>query len=150
MTDMNNSNEQSDRSFGGSSHEDAHYGGPITGLLHSLRQLLATLLAMAQTRLELITTELQSDIHRLAITLFWSLAALFTLGIGCFMAGLALIFIFWDTHRVLVSLCVTAAFFGFALLAVMIVAKRLRNQPRLLQETLMELRRDHDALKSRQ
>jgi uncharacterized membrane protein YqjE len=125
-------------------------GGPIVNLLHSVKQLLATLLAMAQTRLELLTTELQSDIQRLAVTLFWSLAALFTLGIGCFMAGLALIFIFWDTHRVLVSLCVTAAFFGFALLAIMIVTRRLRNQPRLLQETLAELKRDHNSLKAKQ
>jgi len=125
-------------------------GGPIINLLHSVKQLLSTLLAMAQTRLELLTTELQSDIQRLAVTLFWSLAALFTLGIGCFMAGLALIFIFWDTHRVLVSICVTASFFGFALLAISIVSRRLRNQPRLLQETLMELQRDSNSLKAKQ
>jgi uncharacterized membrane protein YqjE len=144
---MNNDNEQpSDRR----EHRDGgHDGGPIIGLLHSIKQLFATLLAMGQTRLELLTTELQSDIQRLAVTLFWSLAALFTLGIGCFMAALALIFIFWDTHRVLVSICVTTAFFGFALLAVIIVNKRLRNQPRLLQETLKELQRDQDSLQTR-
>jgi len=149
---MNNDDErQSDRRRGHTSDRNEHReGGPIIGLLYSVKQLLATLLAMAQTRLELLTTELQSDIQRLAVTLFWSLVALFALGIGCFLAALVLIFIFWDTHRVLVSICVTAAFFAFGLLAVIIVSKRLRNQPRLLQETLMELRRDQDSLNARQ
>jgi uncharacterized membrane protein YqjE len=125
-------------------------GGPVIGLLHSIKQLLATLLSMAQTRLELLTTELQTDIQRLGATLLWSLAAVFALGIGCFLAALTLIFIFWDTHRVLVSVSVTAAFFGFTLLAIVIVAKRLRNHPRLLQGTLTELQRDQESLRARQ
>jgi len=126
-----------------------HMDGPVIGLLHSIKQLLATLLSMAQTRLELLTTELQTDIQRLGATLLWSLAALFALSIGCFLAALSLIFIFWDTHRVLVSICVTAAFFGFTLLAILIVAKRLRDYPRLLQGTLTELQRDQESLRPR-
>lgn len=124
--------------------------GPVTGVLHSIKQLLATLLSMAQTRLELLTTELQADIQRLGVTLLWSLAALFALGIGCLLAALTLIFIFWDTHRILVCISVTAAFFGFALLAVLIVAKRWRGHPRLLQATLTELQRDQKLLRTRQ
>src|SRR5690242_10495594 len=113
--------------------------GPVTGLLHAIKQLLATLLSMVHTRLELLTAELQTDIQRLGITLLWSLAALFALGIGCFLAALTLIFIFWDTHRTLVSISVTAAFFCLALLAILVVAKRLRDHPHLLQGTLTEL-----------
>lgn len=131
------------------SPSDHDTGGPVIGLLHSIKQLLATLLSMTQTRMELFATELQSDIQRLGATLLWSLAALFALGIGCFLAALTLIFIFWDTHRVLVSICVTAAFFGFTLLAVLIVAKRLRDHPRLLQGTLTELQRDQEAFRTR-
>ena len=127
----------------------ASIGGPISGLLHSISQVLATLLGMAHTRLELFTAELQEEVQRAAMLLLWALAALFALGIGCFLAALSLIFAFWDTHRILVAVCVTAAFFAIALLAVLVVVKKLRKHPRMLQGTLSELKRDHDSLRAR-
>jgi len=124
--------------------------GPVIGLLHSGKQLLATLLSMAHTRLELFTTELQDEVYRLASSLLWSLAALLALGIGCLLAALTLIIVFWDTHRVLVAISVTGAFFGFALLAALVVVTKARKHPQLLQGTLSELKRDQELLRSRQ
>lgn len=134
------------------SNQQSRYaaGGPVISLLHSFKQLLATLLSMAHTRLELLATELQADITRMGGTLLWAFAALIALGIGCFLAALTLIFIFWDTHRVLVSVIVTAVFFGFALFAFLIIAKRMHDHPRLLQATLAELQSDQEALRVRQ
>jgi uncharacterized membrane protein YqjE len=123
--------------------------GPVIGILHSVKQVLATLLSMVNTRLELFAIELQEEVQRIAVSLLWSLAALFALGIGCFLATLTLIIIFWDTHRVLVAISATAAFFGFALFAIWIVVKRVRNHPPLLQGTLSELKRDQEVLRSR-
>lgn len=135
----------------GSAQQSNHdAGGPMTGILHSIKQLLATLLSMAQTRMELFAIELQEDIYRLGVTLLWSLVALFALGMGCLLAALTLIFIFWDTHRVLVSISVTAVFFGGGLLAVLIVAKRLRDYPRMLQGITAELQCDQELLRARQ
>ena len=93
---------------------------------------------------------MQEDIQRLAVTLLWSLAALFALGIGCLLAALTLILVFWDTHRLLVSICVTCLFLGGGLLAVLIVAKRLHDHPRLLQGTSAELQRDQEVLRAHQ
>jgi uncharacterized membrane protein YqjE len=123
--------------------------GPLSGLLHSLTQVLATLVTMAQTRLELLTTEVQEEVQRAASLLLWAFVALFTAGIGLFLAALVLIFAFWDTHRVLVSVLVTLLFFGTAVFAALQLRKQLRTRPRLLDATLTELARDRQHLDER-
>jgi len=123
--------------------------GPFNGLLHSLTQMFATLVAMAQTRLELLTTELQEEIQQAAQVLLWAFIALFAAGIGLFLAALVVIFAFWDTHRVLVSIIVTGAFFAIAAFAAWYLSSKLRNKPRMLDGTLTELARDRERLDAR-
>jgi uncharacterized membrane protein YqjE len=123
--------------------------GPLGGLLHSLTQVVATLVAMAQTRLELLTTELQEEIHRAAAVLLWAFVALFAAGIGLFLLALAAIFAYWDTHRVLVSALVTLAFFVVAAIATLCLRKQLRGRSRLLDGTRSELARDKQRLDER-
>lgn len=123
--------------------------GPLSSLLKSLTGVMATLVAMVQTRLELLTTELQEEIQRAAFVLLWAFVALFAAGIGLFLVALAVIFAFWDTHRLLAALIVTALFFVLSAVATRVLFKQLRGQPRLLQGTLDELSRDRDRLRSR-
>jgi uncharacterized membrane protein YqjE len=123
--------------------------GPISGLLQSLTQVFASLVTMAQTRLELLTTELQEEIQQAAQVLLWAFVALFATGIGLFLAALVLIFAFWDTHRVLVSIIVTGAFFAIAAFAALHLASKLRNRPRPLDGTLAELAKDRERLDAR-
>lgn len=123
--------------------------GPLGGLLHSLRQLLGTLVGIAHTRLELLTTELQEEIERAAVLLVWSFIALFAAGIGLFLAALVVIFAFWDSHRLLVSVIVMSLFFAVAALAGLMLTLKLRGKPRLLDGTLAELERDRERLKTR-
>ena len=134
---------------GNDKHPEQASRGPIAGLVHSISQVLATLLAMVHTRLELFTAELQEEVQRAAVLLLWALIALSALGIGCLLAALTLIFAFWETHRMLAAVSVTGAFFALALLAVWAVVKKLRNYPRMLSGTLAELKRDHELLKAR-
>jgi uncharacterized membrane protein YqjE len=123
--------------------------GPLGGLLHSLTRVVATLVAMAQTRLELLTTELQEEIHHAAAVLLWAFVALFAAGIGLFLLALAAIFAYWDTHRVLVSVLVTLAFFVIAAIAALCLRKLLHRRSRLLVGTLSELARDKQHLEER-
>jgi uncharacterized membrane protein YqjE len=83
--------------------------GPVRGVFQSLANLMATAIGIAQTRLELLSTELQEEVHRAAEILVWTLVALLAALIGLFMLGLVIIFIFWDTHRIVASVAVTAA-----------------------------------------
>jgi len=120
--------------------------GPIGNLLNSLTQVVATLVTMAQTRLELLTTELQEEIQRAASLLLWAFLALFTAGVGLFLLALVIIFAYWDTHRLLASVLVTLVFFALAGFAAWNLRKRLTGRSRLLDGTLSELERDRQQL----
>jgi uncharacterized membrane protein YqjE len=123
--------------------------GPIRGLFRSLANMLATIVAIAQTRLELLTTELQEEMHRVAEILVWTLIALLSAGIGLFLLALVIIFIFWDTHRVLASVLVTTVFFAIAVVAGLVLQAKVRSKPRMLDATLAELAKDRDNLAAR-
>lgn len=120
--------------------------GPVGGLISSLKNMVSSLIAIAQTRLELISTELQEEVGRAAELLLWAFIALFAAGIGLFLGALVLIFAFWDTHRVLVSVLVMGFFFLLALTAVLVLRAKLRARPRLFEATIAEFARDREHL----
>jgi uncharacterized membrane protein YqjE len=124
-------------------------GGPVSGLFRSIANLLTTIVAIAHTRLELLTTELQEEIHRVSEILVWTIVALLAAGMGLFLSALAIIFVFWDTHRLAASIAVTAAFFGIAIVAALVLASKVRNKPRMLDATIAELAKDREQLARR-
>jgi uncharacterized membrane protein YqjE len=123
--------------------------GPVSGLLRSLANLLATAVAIAQTRLELLSTELQEEIHHAAGILVWIAIAVLAAGIGMFTLTLLVVFIFWDTHRVLAASVMTGAFFLIAIVAALVMRAKIRGKPRLLDATLAELGKDRANLAKR-
>lgn len=122
--------------------------GPISRLLRSLGNILASLVDVGQTRLELLTLELQAEIRRAAGLLAIGFFTLLFAGMGCLLAGLTLIFAFWDSQRILVSILVTAFFFLLASLGAWKLSSQLRSKPPMLGDTLGELRKDRDRLRS--
>lgn len=123
--------------------------GPLSSLLKSLTKVSSTLVTIAQTRLELFTTEVQDEIRRTADMLIWAFVALYAAGIGLFLTALVLIFAFWETRRILVSIIVICVFFAIAIGAGLAWRNRLLNRPRMLEGTLSELARDSERLKAR-
>jgi uncharacterized membrane protein YqjE len=123
--------------------------GPVSGLFRSFGNLLATIVGIAHTRVELLTTELQEEVHRVGEILIWTLVALLAAGIGLFMAALVVIFLFWDTHRLLASIAVTAVFFVIALVAAGVMRSKVRHKPKMLDGTLAELAKDRELLERR-
>jgi len=121
--------------------------GPATNLLRSLVQLGGTLLATAQTRVELLTTELSEDVERGIRILLWGFVALLAGILGALLAGITLILYFWDTHRLGAAVGVTLAFLLLAVLAGWVSRERLREKPRLLDAVRSELRHDVEALR---
>lgn len=120
--------------------------GPVGSLIGSLKNALSTLLGIAQTRLEIISTELQEEVGRAADLLVWAFVALFAAGIGLFLGALVLIFAFWETHRVLVSVLMVSFFFVLAIAAALVLRSKLRNGPRPFDATIAELKRDREHL----
>jgi uncharacterized membrane protein YqjE len=123
--------------------------GPIGGLFRSLAQLLATAVGIAQTRLELLSTELQEEVHRVAEIMLWATVALLAAGVGLFLLALVIVFVFWDTHRVLASIAVTSAFFLLAAIAGLVLRAKVRSKPPLLDATIAELKKDRVSLLSK-
>jgi uncharacterized membrane protein YqjE len=122
--------------------------GPIGGFFRSLAKVAATLVAIAHTRIELLTTELQQEMHRVAEIMVWTVIALLAAGIGLFMAALVTVFVFWDTHRLLASIVVTGMFFAIAAVALLVLRAKVKSRPRLLEGTLAELATDASHLKA--
>jgi uncharacterized membrane protein YqjE len=117
------------------------------GLFRSLGHLAATVVGIAHTRLELLTTELQEEVQRAAQLLLWAAVALLAGMLAVFLGALTVIFYFWETHRLLASLLITALFIGLAVLAVGVLFAKLRAKPPVLEATLTELARDREQLR---
>jgi uncharacterized membrane protein YqjE len=122
---------------------------PSPGLLGSARAVLAGLVDIGQTRLQLASTELEEERLRLTELLLIGAAALFCFGIGLVLATLLLVVLFWDTHRVLVLAVATALYLGTAAALVVALRRKARAKPPLFAATLAELRQDRDALRGR-
>jgi uncharacterized membrane protein YqjE len=119
------------------------------GILDSLRRMLATLVDLLQTRVELFTTELEEEMHRVAVLLLWAVIATFFGGLTVLMLSLTIVIAFWEGNRLLAASLMTLLFFGIVLTAVLTLRAKIRAHPRLLAESLAELRRDRDALAGR-
>lgn len=122
---------------------------PVTGLFQSLSNFVATLVAVAHTRLQLLTTELQEEVRQVGAILLWAFIAAFAAMMGLFLAALAVIFVFWDTHRLVASLAMIGLFVLVAVIAGLILKHKLSTKPPLLDDTLAELAKDRDQLKAR-
>ena len=122
---------------------------PVAGLFQSLSNFAGTLIAIAHTRLQLLTTELQEEVRQVGAILLWAFIAAFTALLGLFLAALVVIFAFWDTHRIAASLAMIAMFVAFAIFAALVLRKKLRSKPPMLDDTLAELAKDRDNLKAR-
>ena len=68
---------------------------------------------------------------------------------GRVLGALALIFAFWDTHRILVSLLVMGTFLLLTIAALWMVVVKLRTQRTLFAATLSEFAKDRELLKRR-
>jgi uncharacterized membrane protein YqjE len=122
---------------------------PVRGLFRSISNLLATLIGIAQTRFELLTTELQEEIQRAAGLIVWGFIALLSAGVGLVFIGITIIVAYWDTNRVVAAMWVTGAFVALAAIAAIVLILRVRSRPRLMDATRTELAKDRAEIESR-
>jgi uncharacterized membrane protein YqjE len=120
----------------------------ISGFLDSVGQLFVTALEMVHTRLELVFTELQEGLESLVGVVLWALSALMAAVLALLFGGLALVFVFWDSHRVLAAVLVMCGFVLLAVAAGFVVLAKLRAQRSLFSTTLTELAKDSAIIKA--
>lgn len=120
------------------------------GLLASLAALAATLVAIAHTRLDLLSTDLEEEREHLFSLMVLTLAALFCLGVGVVLATILLVVAFWDTHRLLVLGGLSGFFLTMSMAVWAFALHKARAKPRLFAASLSELFKDRQQLISRQ
>src|ERR1039457_3636622 len=77
-------------------------------LLGSVRRIIDTGLGLAQTRLELLSVELQQEKHRLIELLVWVFIAVALGLVALILVSFTVVVLFWESARVIVLalLCV--------------------------------------------
>lgn len=118
------------------------------GLFDSLKTLGATLAAILQNRLELLSTDLAEERARLGSILLLALVALFCLGVGVLLLTLLVVVLFWDTHRLAALGTLTALFLAAGAWIGWLARERLRSKPRLFEASIAELEKDREHLGS--
>jgi uncharacterized membrane protein YqjE len=119
------------------------------GLFESLKTLAATLLAMAHTRLRLLSTDLEEERERLFSVVVAGLVALFCLEVGVVLVTVFVVVSFWDGNRLLALGTLAGLFLLAGLLALARILYQLKTKPRLFNATLAELAKDREQLSSR-
>jgi len=122
--------------------------GGSRGLLDSLTTLAATLVAMAHTRLDLLSADLDEEREHLLSLLVLSLVALFCLGVGVVLVTILLVVAFWDTHRLLALGSLACFFLAVGMAAWMFAMHKARTKPRIFAASLSELLKDRQQLVS--
>lgn len=116
------------------------------GLAASLRALGATLLEAVGTRAELALVELREEGERRKQMLALALVGALFVALGLAFAGLFVVLLFWDTHRLAALGGVTLFYFAVAAGALAALRRRQRASPAPFEATLRELAADRAAL----
>ncbi|MCG2585375.1 phage holin family protein [Massilia sp. TS11] len=117
-------------------------------MLESAGRIVATLVAMVQTRLELAAVEVEEESLRFLNTLLLSLLALFLVGLAVLLGSFFIILLFWDTYRFAAVLGLAAVYLVAGVALFLRVRANMVNKPRLLQQTMAELAKDIEAIKN--
>ncbi len=115
-------------------------------LLASLKGLFSTAASIAQTRLELLSTDVQIARSKFISILVLILFSLFFLFFGLVMLALFIVIYSWESNRLLALGLLTGGFLSIGLIFSLIVLHSLKTMPKLFEATIAELDKDRKAL----
>jgi uncharacterized membrane protein YqjE len=128
--------------------EDAPGGNPSPGVLDSLRNLAATAVGIAQTRIQLLANELEEQRIRALQLVVLGAMAMFFGAMAVLLLTTLLVVAFWEQHR-LWTLGVLTVLYAAGCFGVLAMLKsRAAHRPRMFSASLAELRRDEEALRT--
>ena len=120
------------------------------GLFSSVRRMADTCLSSVHNRVELFGLELQEEKLRLVRLLLWSVAALFASFLAITVITIAVVMCFPQDKR---TVAVSAFGVLYAIMAIVLGLKlrsEIKNAPPPLADTTAELKKDLDALRSKE
>lgn len=116
------------------------------GLFDSLAVLASTLIAVALTRLDMLSTDLEEDRAHLLSLLMLSLMAMFCLGVGVVLAVILLVMAVEDTSRLSMLGWLAGAFLVVSFAMWRFTVHKVKTKPKLFSASLSELYKDRQQL----
>src|SRR4051812_39001243 len=116
------------------------------GLLGSVRSLVDNLLGSVHDRIELISLELQEEKQRLIQLFVWISVAVFTGMMALAFASFTLVYLFWESARLIALGALTLVYSGAAIAAVLMLRRQIARQPKPFAASLQELRNDRACI----
>jgi uncharacterized membrane protein YqjE len=108
----------------------------------TMTRLIGTLVSMLQTRLELITIELEEELLRVSSCFFLALCTLFFAGITVLLGLFLVIVLFWDAHRIGILITMMSLFGVLSVACGFWLKHRFFSKPFLLEQSMAELKKD--------
>ncbi|MGV0981533.1 MAG: phage holin family protein [Polynucleobacter sp.] len=118
-------------------------------LLSSLKNLVSTGASIAQTRLELISTDVQIARVKFLSLLVMIIFTLFFLFFGLVMLALLIVIYSWEADRIFALSLLTSGFLLIGFILALVVLRSLKTMPKLFEATLAELSKDRQELAKR-
>ena len=115
-------------------------------LLSSIKNLASTGASIAQTRLELLSVDVQIARNKLIRLLVMIVSALFFLFFGLIMLALLIVIYTWESDRMLALGLLTTAFISIGLILALVIMQALRNMPKLFEASIAEFAKDSEEL----
>ena len=115
-------------------------------LLSSIKSLVSTGASIAQTRLELISVDVQIARTQLIRLLVMIVSALFFLFFGLVMLALFIVIYSWESDRMMALGLLTGAFLSIGLILAALIMQSLRTMPKLFEASIAELAKDQEVL----
>jgi len=115
-------------------------------VLEALRGLAQTLVGALQTRLQLLSDELEEQGLRIAQVLALCALAGFCIALAVVLGAVLVVVLFWETHRFIVLGLLCGFFLAGGLAALLAARAVAAARPRALSGTLAELAADRSAL----
>ena len=115
-------------------------------LLSSIKGLAFRGASIAQTRLELLSLDVQIARSKFICLMVMIISALFFLFFGLVMLALLIVIYSWETDRMMALGLLSGAFLSIGLILALLINQSLRNMPRLFEASITELAKDREAL----
>ena len=119
------------------------------GLMVSVKRLAGTLLAIIQTRLELLSNELEEERLRVRQMVVYGSVVLFLFAMATMLMTVFVVVLFWDSYRLQVLGGLTVLFLVAGLLVLNALRRAAAERSKLFSTSLSELSDDIDRLTPR-
>ena len=116
------------------------------GIVRSGRRMLAILVNMARTRLNLLAVELMEEKTRIWLMLVLTALALIFASMALLMLSLLVVVVFWDDNRLLAIGGLLAFYVLATVAALLVLRQKARVGSKLFAHTLRELQQDETEL----